>query len=171
MDFRDFIGEARSHYLDQYRDFVARQTAAYQGGAAALRVSAPARAGLVRGVFRTDFVAGGQPVEMQPDPLPAFPPVNGDLAGMAFVMDGFRWDHLVIAYEGGALTTEALDDWFETWFEAEEEDEAELPGVIHAVIAEPGRLTVDFGAAPDGAFWTLLRLLEQAGVRSVRLGV
>ena len=63
-----------------------------------------------------------------------------------------------------------LNTWFEQWFDTEDkryDKDAELCEVIHSLLVEPDRLSIDFGSAPVTALSELLNLLEQEGAKNI----
>jgi hypothetical protein len=87
-------------------------------------------------------------------------------------VEGFRWDNLYIYYQPAIALEAALTPWFKHWFDQgglRYDEGAEFAEIIHRLLIKPDHLCIDFGTAPAEAFWSLLGVLANAGVRDIRI--
>ena len=101
--------------------------------------------------------------------LPAFAEQVGALTLHVFRL---RWDDVVLHHDLPDLPEDALEGWFERWFnvhEPEGEDEPFPSDRLHSASVAPGAVSVDFGTAPSAALVELVSLLEAAGAKAVQI--
>jgi hypothetical protein len=99
-------------------------------------------------------------------------PVGGEWGFIDVTVETFSWDKFVIEWEPKVLSVEALNAWFEIWFDARgrrADPDAEFAECIHCVVLAADRLTIDLGTAPVDAVLSLLDTLEQEGVERVKI--
>jgi hypothetical protein len=170
MDANTFVAHIRNHYVDQFESFLERQTARHATGTAEVKIKLGQSSQLFRQLYCVDFAKNtdGQlgVVQFQPKSVLGFPPIAGEYGELVLNIEALRWDDVVIHHDLRRLPGEALEAWFQQWFDPDDErlapDEL-MAGVIHSLLVMPGELTIDFGTAPADAFWALVDLLEIAG--------
>ncbi|SFI50972.1 hypothetical protein [Albimonas pacifica] len=101
--------------------------------------------------------------------LPAFAERVGALTLHVFRL---RWDDVVVHHDLGDLPEDALEGWFERWFnvhEPEGEDDPFPADRLHSASVATGAVSVDFGTAPSAALVELVSLLEARGAKAVQI--
>jgi hypothetical protein len=173
----DAIESARERYLEQFRAFVARQRQNCTLGGPEVKFELSEQSGVYKRLYCVDFVknddGAADAIELQVDDETPFPTLVSDFRGVTMTVTTVRWDDVVLSHDAGNLPAQALDDWFQYWFDLDDkrlQPDAELSGVIHSLICEPGKLQVDFGTAPARAFWDLLELLKEGNAKSIWIG-
>jgi hypothetical protein len=107
-----------------------------------------------------------------PENFLSFEPISGVLGATSFCIEDLRWDDVDILHDLSDISHAPLATWFHRWFDPDDErhePDAELSRIIHFLLIQPNKLSVDFGTAEPEAFWSLLDLLESAGANSIRV--
>ncbi|ESY81494.1 hypothetical protein X740_09950 [Mesorhizobium sp. LNHC221B00] len=169
-----FIISVQSHYLDQFRAFVAKQRQSCVQGSPEVKFQIGEDSGIFRGLCCVDFVKNDgkvDPIELQPDFL-TFEPISGRIERAEFLIEQLQWNDVVIHHTLAAAPLDQIGIWFQHWFDPDDErhqEGAELGNIIHSASIRPKVLNVDFGTASPDAFWSLLALLEAAGATGLRI--
>ena len=175
MDLEDVLTEVREAYFDQFRDFVERQQAACVEGSPELKFELTGTDAVFRKLYCADFVrtdGKADIVEFNPAERPAIEPFSTEFGFMDVRVDNLVWDKLVVEWEPKVLSVEALNEWFETWFDPRgrrRHRTSEFAECIHCVVLTSESLNIDLGTAPVDAVHALLEMLEQEGVERVRI--
>jgi hypothetical protein len=171
----DLVERVREDYLNQFRAMVAQKRQSGSDGSPELKLQLNEASDLYRNVYCIDFVenpAKPRLFDLKSDHSLGFAPVTGTLGGMTLRITGLKWDDVTITHDRPDLRPECLADWFETWFDPEDkrhDPAAELSSNIHSLMVSEQSVSADFGSAPVAAFWSLLDVLEKAGVKNVRI--
>jgi hypothetical protein len=175
VEIAGFVERVREHYLDQFQEFVAKQRQGSTTGSPELKLKLSEGTGLYRDLHCVDFVKNPEKprlLELQPDRYLAFAPITWSFGSMVVRIVGLRWNSAIITHDKPRLQPECLAEWFETWFDPDDkrlDARADLSGVIHSLSISGQSVSADFGSAPVGAFWSLLAVLEKAGVKDIRI--
>lgn len=177
MDAYALVTRIRAHYLVQYLDFLEAQEAEGGQGAAEAKFRLGDSTILFNQMYCVDYVRNEGPggmrmIEFAPAASLAIPRLEGVMGDTQVSIESFSWDDVEIEHDLAAPPFEALQDWFEHWFDPEErrfDADTQLAHAIHSLMVEPGRFTLDLGTAPEEAFWSLLSLLSLAGARQARV--
>ena len=175
MDIPGLIERVREHYLDQFREIVAKQRQACATGTPELKLQLAEGTGLFRDMYCVDFIqdpAKPRIFHVQPDRHFEFAPIVAYFGGMTVHIVGLKWDSAIITHDKANLQPESLAEWFDRWFDPDDkryDATAELSGVIHSLGISGQSVSVDFGSAPADAFWSLLQALEAAGATNIQI--
>lgn len=175
MDLPELVALARDHYVEQFRDFVARQYEGGSRGASEVKLQVSDESRLFRQLYCADFMKNeleAEVVEFVPERVLKFDPILGMMGTMDITIEHLHWDDVRIEGSADIGTSEALAEWFDYWFDLEEtrlDSEAELSETIHSLITEEGRINIDLGTAPVDAFWSLLGALADSGESAIRI--
>ncbi len=175
MDLEDVLEQVRSDYFEQFRDFVERQQAACVVGGPEVKFELTGTDQVFRRLYCADFVKNdGQSdiVEFQPAERPYVEPFDTEFGFMDVHIESLAWDKLSVEWEPKVLSAEALNDWFEVWFDPRgrrQDRTSEFAECIHCVVITPESLNIDLGTAPTEAVHALLEVLEAEGVERVRI--
>lgn len=173
MEFEELLELARDSYVGQFADFVDKQTARFQQGAAEVKLQISGDSEFYRNYFCTDFASGddgGQIVELTPDEEVTFDPVEVSLGEMDMIVSRLMWNDINITSADRTLLASDFADWFETWFDPEEttfDPDTRFSACIHSLTVTASQVTVDFGTAPVTALADLLMRFESLGCRSL----
>ena len=171
----DLVIQVRDHYVAQFRDLVLRQQRGCKVGSPDVKFQLPPDTSAFHQFAVVDFVRNdGEPeaVIFEPESVLTLARIEGNLAETKLVIEGLRWDAIVIRHDTPRLD-EALEHWWTKRFDPDEVDSDpadEFSGCIHAVYVAPGELQVDLGTAPAVAFWELLECLA-CGFRRCRSAI
>jgi len=172
---RLFLSRVRDHYVDQLLLFIADQRRNSIRGESEVKIELEPGSPVFRSLACADFVRNdGEPeiVEFEPERALGFDPIDTTLGGAQLRIVALRWDDVVIDHDGSFEPEVAVGNWFDRWFDPDDRrhrPSADLQDVVHSVIVEPGRITIDFGSAQPEAFWEMLNLIEKSGARRVRI--
>lgn len=175
MDHAAFVTQIRDHYVDQFRAFAEQQTASCTQGASEVKLQLSEQSGLFDRLYCVDFIKNDgahEVVELQPASILTFEPIVGTFGKASLSMAHLRWDDVLIRHDLDVVPSDQLSRWFRHWFDLEDvrhNPDAELSGVIHSMLLQPNRISIDFGTADPEAFWDMLRLLENAGASRVEV--
>ena len=176
MDPTDFIARIRDHYVDQFVAFAAQQGSECAQGASEVKLQLHETSKLFQRLYCVDFLKNdGEPelFELMPDRVLTFEPIAGSIDSTALHIDHLCWDDVEIRHDASAPLLDALDGWFERWFDPEDarqDQEQPVSNVIHSLLVQPGSLSIDFGTAEPEAFWEILDLLAASGAETIRVG-
>lgn len=174
MDLAAFVITIQSHYLDQFRSFVNEQQRSCVQGSAEVKFQLSDQDELFRQLCCVDFVRNDgnvEPAELVPDVV-SFEAISGRLGDADLLIEQLQWNDVVICHTLGSPPLDALNAWFQYWFDPDDErhrEGSEFGDIIHSLWVRPKELTVDFGTASPDAFWSLLALLESAGAAGLRI--
>jgi hypothetical protein len=173
MNFLEAVQRARDLYVDQLTGFIQTQRATGKRGASEVKLQLPPPKRLFQCFTCVDYLEndrdGVVAIDMAADRHLQFEPTLLRYKSLDVKLSGLCWDDVIADFDG---RTPDLTDWFDLWFDPTEkrfDSEAELTGRIHSLIAEDGRISVDFGSAPPQAFFDLLDALIDAGVVEIKL--
>ncbi len=183
MDVVDLVARVRDHFIEQFGSFVEQQQARFKLGSAEVKLELDEDSAVFGGLYCVDFIRPVDDeededdedgvVEFDPAFFLQFEPASGAFGGMEVLIEQLHWHDIVIHHDLKSLPEDAIDDWFEAWFDPEDErfdPEARFAGVIHSLVIADGKISIDFGTAHAAAFWDMLELLEGAGATQVRIG-
>ena len=177
MDLETYLERVRTYYFDHFRTFIARQKANCVLGGPEVKFELSGSDAVFRHLYCADFVKNDDGatdiVEFQPERRLDLAPLNTEFGFMDLKVDAFSWDKLVVEWAPNVLSAQALNDWFEHWFDLSgrrRDRDSEFAECIHCVVLTDGSLTIDLGTAPIDAVLSLLETMEQEGVERVRLG-
>jgi hypothetical protein len=175
MDLETALEEVREAYFDQFRDFVDRQRALHAQGSPELKFELSGTDAVFRRLYCADFVntdGKADIIEFQPADAPEVEPFDTEFGFMDVRVDGLRWDKFCVEWEPKVISAEALNAWFETWFDPRgrrQDRTSEFAECIHCVVLTPDSLNIDLGTAPVDAVAALLEMMEAEGVERVRI--
>jgi hypothetical protein len=173
VEFEELLELARDSYVGQFADFVDKQAALFDKGAAEVKLQISGDSEYYRNYFCTDFASGddgGQIVELTPNEEVTFDPVEVSLGEMDMIVSRLMWNDINITSNDRTLLASDFADWFETWFDPEEttfDPDTRFSACIHSLKVDSGQVTVDFGTAPVTALTDLLMLFEKLGCQSL----
>ncbi len=175
-DITRFIARVRDHYVEQFRAFADEQKRHCETGASEVKLQLSEQSELFQRLYCVDFLRNenGQPrpVELLPDRFLKFDTLSGSFGAARLVIEHLRWDDVTIHHDLALLPPEAIANWFEQWFDPDDrrfDQAAQLSGVIHSLLIQPGAISIDLGTAPPEAFWDILGVLERARATSIRV--
>lgn len=169
MTKAELFYEIREHYVAQFVAFIRDQQSKATEGASEVKLELSSDAKVFRRLYCVDFIADGGIVELMPDRVPQFDPIESSFGDLSARIESLCWDDVAIRFEA---TTINAEDWFEEWFDPDEKHfdrTAELTGRIHSLSVSADRIDVDLGSAPPEALIDLLKLLRISGVRRVTI--
>ncbi len=133
--------------------------------------------------MRVDFLVRGRESEpsepVNPSRALSFDPVTYQAGQMEVEFHPFGWDWLPLFVDKEPdVVGPVLREWFLTWFDPEDKNEADehgLYGVVHFLSdpePSPGgaAVSIDLGSAPVACITSLFAHLDAAGVRFARAG-
>ncbi|WP_343684737.1 hypothetical protein [Asticcacaulis sp.] len=170
----NFLQQARTHYLEQYRSFIENHRMAGNAGEPEVLLEAE-DAALFDGLLVADYLitdADPRVVRFEPSRMLSFKPITVTITGMDIVIERLRWDDVVVLSDVDLPSKGDLQVWFEDWTtprEGEDEHREALANVLHSFRFEDGQFRIDFGSAPPKAVIDLFLLLNESGAKSVRL--
>lgn len=174
MDPAAFISEVREHYLDQFKGFVQRQRQSCTRGEAEVKLRLSDHSKVFRHLYCADFIKNDdepQVIELKPERVLVFEPISGSFGGAALMIEHLSWDDVVLHHDA-TEPLDALQSWFERWFDPEDErhvNNGDVGNLIHSLVVQPQTLSIDLGSAHQDALWELLDVLEAAGATSLRI--
>jgi hypothetical protein len=175
MDFINFVGRIREHYLDQFTAFAQLQMQNCTKGAAEVKLKLSESSTLYERMYCVDFIRNddqARVIELQPENILTFDPIEVSFGRTLLIVEYLRWDDVVLHYDLVDLPTDPLNIWFRRWFDPEDERHkqgAAISNVVHSLLVQPNSLRIDLGTADADAFLDILALLENAGATSIRV--
>jgi hypothetical protein len=172
---QQFLSQIRDHYTQQLIVFVAEQRRNSIRGEAEVKLELEPGSRVFRSLACADFVRNDDEpeiIEFTPDRILGFDPITTTLGNADLEIEQLRWDDVVIHHNGSFDAEQVLGGWFEKWFDPDDRryrGGADLGNVIHSLVVEPGRLSIDFGSAAADSFWELLDRLERSGATVLRI--
>jgi hypothetical protein len=112
-------------------------------------------------------------IELQPEHILTFDPIEGSFGAASLVIEHLRWDDVLLQHDLAVVPSDRLAMWFGHWFDPDDdrqEPNADTSNVIHSLLVQPQMLSIDFGTADPEAFWQILELLEGSGATKIRIG-
>ena len=170
-----FLAQIRDHYAQQLLVFIAEQRRNSIRGEAEVKLELEPGSRIFRSLSCADFVRNdGEPeiIEFTPERILGFEPITATLGNADLEIERLRWDDVAIHHNGRFDAEQTLGGWFDNWFDPDDRRYragADLGNVIHSLIVEPGKLSIDFGSAAPDSFWELLDRLERAGATELRI--
>jgi hypothetical protein len=173
-EIQDLIRRIRQTYVDQF-------VPAVEGLAAdsPRRHASEAKFSNVDSYYRNlitiDFIANDG------EPNPRF--INSDtylnfeseirarFGRMDTTIQPFKWDEAEFSFDTTLLDKDKFDQWFDGWFDPDSVRETDnvIGNIIHSVLFEDKKMTIDFGTAEVDAFWHLIHVLETCGIHSISI--
>lgn len=175
MDIQEFVGDIRDHYVQQFRIFISRMSAESQRGAAEVKLLIGDEATRFKRNYCADFVKnddGATVVELVPDRILTFDPMEGFIGEVAVNFDSMCWDDITLHHDVSEGLQSALEDWFNRWFDPDENEAPQsdgLSGRVHCLTVHDRSLSVDFGTSAPEAFWELFNALADCGAKKIRI--
>jgi hypothetical protein len=172
MNLTSLLDRVRSHYLDQYINFIRFNKGSLKHGTAEVIFEVPG-ADILQQLYRVDFVGTGsthEVIEMELDLTLSFDPIAAQYKAAKLFIVCLRWDDIAFRHDCDEVSIERLIFWFQKWFDPADsryEAESELSEVIHSVSIEPHKIEVDFGSAKTESFFELLDMLVDSGARQI----
>ena len=173
MEFEELLELARDSYVGQFADFVDKQTALFDKGAAEVKLQISGDSEYYRNYFCADFASNdddGHIVELAAEEEVTFDPVEVSLGEMDMTINRLVWNDITITSNDRTLLASDFAEWFETWFDPEEttfDPDTRFSACIHSLKVDSERVTVDFGTAPVTALADLLMRFESLGCQSL----
>jgi hypothetical protein len=172
MTFAEAVERARDLYVKQLAAFIQAEKAKGKRGAGEVKLRL-SRGPHFQHITCVDYVEndadGTVAIDMAADRILKFEPTILTHGNLVVHLEGMCWDDVIILFGGPPPDLAA---WFDLWFDPEEkcwDTSAELSGRIHSLIAEDGKIFVDFGSASPEALFDLLLVLSGAGVSEVTI--
>jgi hypothetical protein len=166
----------RDHYVGQYEGFIDQQHRECPRGAAEVKLNLPSEGSAFRRLYIIDFLChdenGATARDLQPGYQLQFTPLRVEYRGMRVAINSMRWDRTLIEFDPTRIGMQALNDWFDYWFDPEDaryQAGARLNNVIHSLSIQGEGLGIDFGTAEPAAFMSLMDLLVVAGISEVTI--
>jgi hypothetical protein len=175
MDSTALIARLRDHYVDQFRRFAERQRASCTKGASEVKLQLGDQSELFDRLYCADFVKNDgktEIVELHPDNVLTFDPITVSFGEALLSIEHLQWNDVVLYHDSDGLPPEKLSRWFRQWFDPDDQRHdptADLSGVVHSLLVQPGSVSIDFGTANPEAFWDILELIEGAGAKRIRV--
>ena len=173
MTFVEAVERARNLNVSQLSDFLRAHKASGKRGAGEVKLELTSPKRLFQNITCVDYLENDRDgviaIDMAADRKLVFEPTRLQHQNLIINLNGLCWDDVTILFEGEAPD---LTAWFDLWFDPTEknfERGAELSGRIHSLIAEDGRISVDFGSAEPEALFDLLLVLSSIGVQEITL--
>ncbi|HTM82776.1 hypothetical protein [Asticcacaulis sp.] len=173
MEFEELLELARDSYVGQFADFVDKQAALFDKGAAEVKLQISGDSEYYRNYFCADFASNdddGHIVELAAEEEVTFDPVEVSLGNMEITINRLVWNDITIASNDRTLLAGDFAEWFETWFDPEEttfDPDTRFSACIHSLKVDSTQVTVDFGTAPITALADLLMRFESLGCQSL----
>jgi hypothetical protein len=173
VEFEELLELARDSYVGQFVDFVDKQSALFEQGAAEVKLQISGDSEFYRNYFCADFASNdddGHVVELAPDEEVTFDPVEVSLGEMDMTVTRLVWNDVTVTSNDRTLLASDFAEWFETWFDPEEttfDPDTRFSACIHSLKVDSAQVTVDFGTAPVTALADLLMRFESLGCRSL----
>lgn len=171
-EFEDLVGRVRGHYLEQFWELADQASARCTNGTAELKIQLnKPSSDLYRGLWCVDYATNDGKIEVKEfavDKFLMFDPVTFDCGRATLLVDHLRWDDVVIEHDLPDLPADAIEEWFEHWFDPEDAVMRQTE-IIHSLHLTPGRVSIDMGTAPAEALYDMLGLLEHGGARTLRI--
>lgn len=175
MEFEELLELARDSYVGQFVDFVDKQSALFEKGAAEVKLQISGDSEYYRNYFCADFASGdddGHIIELAADEEVTFDPVEVSLGGMDMTVSRLVWNDITISSNDRTLLASDFAEWFETWFDPEEtsfDPDTRFSACIHSLKVNSAQITVDLGTAPVTALADLLMRFENLGCQSLKV--
>ena len=175
MDIQEFVSTIRDHYVQQFKIFVTNLTAEAKKGSAEVMLLLPHRDTLFDQNYCADFVKnddGGSIIEMIPDQILTFDPMEGFIDETEVHFASMCWDDVTFEHDAPDDLQNPLEDWFNEWFDPNEY-KAPLPdglsGRVHHLSVREQSISADFGTSGPEAFWDLFNILTNCGAKKIRI--
>jgi hypothetical protein len=170
-DLEDLVVRVRDHYLEQFWELAEQRGKQCTNGTAELKLGLNGPSSMYKNCYCVDYATNDGKVELfefAVDRFLLFDPVTFDCGRASLIVDHLRWDDVVIEHDLPDVPADAIEDWFEQWFDPDDAAMRQTE-IIHSLSLAPGRVSIDMGTAPPEALYDMLGLLEQAGARTLRL--
>ena len=170
-EFENLVVRVRDHYLEQFWELADQQSKRCNVGTAELKIGLNGQSELYKNAYCADYATRDGEIEVfdfSVERFLLFDPVTFDVGDASLFVDHLRWDDVAIEHDLPDVPADAIDRWFEHWFDPEDAAMRQTE-IIHSLLLEPGRISIDMGTAPPAALYEIIGLLERAGARSLRL--
>jgi hypothetical protein len=171
-DFEDLVVRVRDHYLEQFWKLADQASESCTVGTAELKIKLnDPPSDLYKGLWCVDYATNDGQIgvkEFAVDKFLLFDPVTFDCGRATLLVDHLRWGDVVIEHDLPDVPADAIEEWFEHWFDPEDAVMRQTE-IIHSLVLRPGEISIDMGTAPPQALYDMLGLLEQAGAKNLRL--
>lgn len=171
-DFEDLVGRVRDHYLEQFWELADQVSKQCTVGTAELKLGLNGQSELYKNCYCVDYATSDDGkigvVEFAVDRFLLFDPVTFDCGRATLLVDHLRWDDVLIEHDLPDVPADAIEEWFEHWFDPDDAAMRQTE-IIHSLSLAPGRVSLDMGTAPPEALYSMLGLLEHAGARAMRI--
>jgi hypothetical protein len=170
-DFEDLVVRVRDHYLAQFWELADQASKECTAGTAELKIGLNGQSDMYKNCYCVDYATNDgeiRVVEFVVDKFLMFDPVTFDCGRATLLVDHLRWYDVVIEHDLPDVPADAIEDWFERWFDPDDAAMRQTE-IIHSLCLAPARISLDMGTAPPDALYEMLGLLEGAGARTLRL--
>lgn len=170
-EFEDLVVRVRDHYLEQFWKLADQASEDCTVGTAELKIQLNGPSEFYKRCYCVDYATNDgeiRVVEFAVDKFLLFDPVTFDCGRAALLVDHLRWSDVVIEHDLPDVPGDAIEEWFEHWFDPDDAAMRQTE-IIHSLVLRPGQVSMDMGTAPPDALYDMLGLLEQAGARNLRL--
>jgi hypothetical protein len=167
----DLVIRVREHYLEQFWELADKRSKQCTVGTAELKIQLNGPSELYERLFCVDYATNDGAIEVfefAVENFLLFDPITFDCGKATLLVDHLRWDDVVIEHDLPDLPADAIEKWFEHWFDPDDAAMRQTE-IIHSLHLTPGRVYIDMGTAPPEALYDMLGLLENAGARALRL--
>lgn len=170
-DFEDLVVRVRDHYLEQFWKLADQTSKQCIVGTAELKLGLNGPSEFYKNCYCVDYATKDGEigvVEFAVDKFLMFDPVTFDCGRATLLVDHLRWDDVVIEHDLPDVPADAIEEWFEHWFDPDDAAMRQTE-IIHCLRLTPGSIGIDMGTAPPDALIDMLELLERAGARNLRI--
>jgi len=170
-EFENLVVRVRDHYLEQFWELANQRASRCTVGTAELKIQLNGPSELYKRLYCVDYATKDGEIEVfefAVEKFLLFDPVTFDCGQATLVVDHLRWDDVMIEHDLPDVPADAVDKWFEHWFDPEDAADRQTE-IIHSLVLRPARITIDMGTAPPEALYGMLALLERAGARNLRI--
>jgi hypothetical protein len=170
-DFEDLVVRVRDHFLEQFWALADQASEQSTVGTAELKIQLNGPSDVYKGLWCVDYATNDGKIEVKEfavDKFLLFDPVTFDCGRATLLVDHLRWDDVVIEHDLPDVPVDAIEEWFEHWFDPDDAAMRQTE-IIHSLHLTPGHVSIDMGTAPPEALYDMLGLLERAGARTLRI--
>jgi hypothetical protein len=170
-DFEDLVERVRDHYLAQFWALADQESKRCTNGTAELKIGLNGQSHFYKNRYCVDYATNDGKiavVEFVVEKFLMFDPVTFDCGRATLLVDHLRWGDVVIEHDLPDVPADAIEEWFERWFDPDDAAMRQTE-IIHALVLRPGQISLDMGTASPESLYDMLGLLEHAGARTLRI--
>ncbi|TMJ22027.1 MAG: hypothetical protein E6G95_21290, partial [Alphaproteobacteria bacterium] len=122
-EFEDLVVRVRDHYLEQFWALADKQSKQCTVGTAELKIKLNGASELYDRCYCVDYATNDgeiQVFEFAVDRFLLFDPVTFDCGRATLLVDHLHWDDVVIEHDLPDVPADAIEDWFNRWFDPED---------------------------------------------------